>query len=95
MIWNRKSYPRIQIYKLKGKDDFILVDLETMEYLGELFTHPKPGEVTMSMGTTDWKFLTEECYPVSQKRLRRFKDSEKWEKAFQEHYFDWEEDNDE
>ena len=97
MIWNGKRYKGIQIYKVKGEDDFILVDHNTSapgfgpEYLGELLTHPYPDKVTPAHGSTDHTFLSQNCYPVSQRRLREFKDSEKWIEMFQKHWFDWEE----
>lgn len=86
MIWRKKRIKDLQVYKLKKKNEFLIAygkpfltnTAEINIFTGVLDgAKPSYDQFCHSSGSLDW--LNENCYPVSERKLKSFED---WYKFF-------------
>jgi hypothetical protein len=76
MIWNKKRILNMQVYKEKGKNDFLVVFFNNQGYNPECFCgfieNPEPSNNCFCHSTCSYDFLSENCYPISEKKLKKY-----------------------
>ena len=94
MIWNGKRYGKLQTYKKRGEDDYILVDEANWWYEGcyaivsavcEIQSpEQRRGcqEIHLTLSGIRSVMLNRDYYPISQRKMRQRKGGQKWIDAF-------------
>lgn len=76
MIWNKKRIKSMQIYKEK-KDGFLIAFFYP-EHNPEVFCgvqeNPRPSYQDFCHSSASYDFLAQNCYPVSQRQLKKYPD---------------------
>lgn len=82
MIWNKKRIKDMQVYKEKG-DGFLIVFFNNQGLNPECFCayqeSPQPSNNYFCHSSCSYDFLSDRCYPVSQKQLQKYPE---WYKFF-------------
>lgn len=88
MLWNKKRYEGMQTFKLKGKAEYMLVDLKSTDWkrgitdyeaIAPVFLEPdKADRIDLCTTSVNNRSLYVQYYPVSQSKIPA-----KWQAAFE------------